>query len=57
MGFIPQVSTKTLYAYLTQKGREYILNGDKEDFQVAYFTFGGTTARARLDYFGSRRCP
>lgn len=38
MGFIPQVSTKTLYAYLTQKGREYILNGDKEDFQVAYFT-------------------
>jgi len=38
MGFIPQINTKTLYAYLTQKGREYILNRDKEDFQIAYFT-------------------
>jgi hypothetical protein len=38
MGFIPQISTKTLYAYLTPKGREYILEGDKQDFQVAYFT-------------------
>jgi hypothetical protein len=38
MGFIPQINTKTLYAYLTQKGREYILNGNKEDFQIAYFT-------------------
>jgi hypothetical protein len=38
MGFIPQINTKTLYAYLTPKGREYILDGNKEDFQVAYFT-------------------
>jgi hypothetical protein len=38
MGFIPQVSTKTLYAYLTPLGRQYILDGDKADFQVAYFT-------------------
>ena len=38
MGFIPQVSTKTLYAYLTPLGRQYILDGDKTDFQVAYFS-------------------
>ena len=38
MGFIPQVNTKTLYAYLTPKGREYILEGDKVDFQIAYFS-------------------
>lgn len=38
MGFIPQINTKTLYAYLTPKGREYILDGDKQDFQIAYFT-------------------
>jgi hypothetical protein len=38
MGFIPQVSTKTLYAYLTPLGRQYILDGNKEDFQVAYFS-------------------
>jgi len=38
MGFIPQINTKTLYAYLTPKGREYILYGNKEDFQIAYFT-------------------
>jgi hypothetical protein len=38
MGFIPQINTKTLYAYLTPKGREYILDGNKEDFQIAYFT-------------------
>ena len=38
MGFIPQINTKTLYAYLTPKGREYIVDGDKQDFQIAYFT-------------------
>jgi hypothetical protein len=38
MGFIPQVSTKTLYAYLTPLGRQFILDGDKEDFQVAFFS-------------------
>jgi hypothetical protein len=38
MGFIPQVNTKTLYAYLTPLGRQYILDGNKEDFQVAYFS-------------------
>ena len=38
MGFIPQINTKTLYAYLTPKGRQYILDGDKVDFQIAYFS-------------------
>jgi len=38
MGFIPQVSTKTLYAYLTPLGRQYILDGDREDFQIAFFS-------------------
>ena len=38
MAFIAQTNTKTLYAYLTPKGRQYILDGDKEDFQIAYFS-------------------
>jgi hypothetical protein len=38
MGFIPQTNTKTLYAYLTTLGRQYILDGDKEDFQVEFFS-------------------
>ena len=38
MGFIPQINTKTLYAYLTPKGRQYILDGDKVDFQVEFFS-------------------
>lgn len=38
MGFIPQTNTKTLYAYLTPKGRQYILDGNQEDFQVAFFS-------------------
>ena len=46
MGFIPQVSTKTLYAYLTPKGREYILEGDKVDFQIAYFSLHDDEKRA-----------
>ena len=38
MGFIPTSTTKTLNAYLTQKGRYYILYGDTKDFQVSYFS-------------------
>lgn len=38
MGFIPQSNTKILYAYLTQLGRKYVLDGNKEDFQIEYFS-------------------
>jgi hypothetical protein len=38
MGFIASASTKTLTAYLTQKGREYILRGNKNDFNIKYFS-------------------
>ena len=38
MGFIPSSSTQTLSAYLTQQGRTYILKGNKQDFQVKYFS-------------------
>jgi hypothetical protein len=38
MGFIPSSSTQTLSAYLTYQGRQYILSGTKEQFQVKYFS-------------------
>lgn len=38
MGFLPSSSTQTLYAYLTQKGREYVFTGNKEQFQISQFT-------------------
>lgn len=38
MSFIPQSATKTLNAYLTQLGRKFILDGNKEDFQIEYFS-------------------
>lgn len=38
MGFIPSASTTTLTAYLTQKGREYILRGNKTDFNIKFFS-------------------
>lgn len=36
MGFIPN-SNKTLTAYYTQKGREYIVSGDKDGFSIKHF--------------------
>jgi hypothetical protein len=38
MGFIPSASTKTLTAYLTQIGRQYILTGNKNDFNIKFFS-------------------
>ena len=38
MGFIASSTTQTLSAYLTQKGREYILKGSKAQFTVKYFS-------------------
>jgi hypothetical protein len=38
MAFLPSSSTKTLYAYLTQKGREYVLSGDKTQFAISQFS-------------------
>lgn len=38
MAFIASSSTKTLYAYLTQKGREYVLTGNKAQFAITQFS-------------------
>jgi hypothetical protein len=38
MGFIPSSTTQTLSAYLTQKGREYVLSGLKTDFTITQFS-------------------
>jgi hypothetical protein len=38
MAFLPTSTTQTLYAYLTQKGREYVFTGNKEQFQITQFT-------------------
>jgi hypothetical protein len=38
MGFLPSASTKTLTAYLTQKGRQYILTGNRTDFNIKFFS-------------------
>lgn len=39
MGFIPN-SSRNLTAYLTQKGREYLVAGDKDGFTIKYFALG-----------------
>jgi len=38
MGYLPSSSTKTLYAYLTQKGRYNLLFENADKFKVAYFS-------------------
>lgn len=41
MGFItPQSNKITLMAFLTQKGREYLVNGQPDDFKPRYFSLG-----------------
>lgn len=37
MGYVPSTPTITLQAYLTQKGREYLINGTDEQVNIAYF--------------------
>lgn len=39
MGYIPD-SNRTLTAYLTQKGREYVVSGDRDGFTIKYFSLG-----------------
>jgi len=38
MGFIAENNTIQIKTYLTQLGRKYILDGNKEDFQIEFFT-------------------
>jgi hypothetical protein len=38
MGFLPSSSTIQLYAYITQYGREKILNGDEYEFKITHFS-------------------
>jgi PKD repeat protein len=38
MGYVPSSDTQTLYAYLTQKGRQNLLFGDKTAFTATYFS-------------------
>lgn len=37
MGYVPSTPTITLQAYLTQKGREYFINGTEEQINILYF--------------------
>lgn len=39
MGFIQDTTTTSLRAYLTQIGRKYLVDGNKIDFQIKYFSF------------------
>jgi hypothetical protein len=38
MGFIKQSNTKTVSAYLTPLGRKYVLDGDREEFEIKFFS-------------------
>ncbi len=38
MGFVLTSSTQTLYAYLTQKGRNNLLFEDSDKFKITYFS-------------------
>ena len=38
MGFIQDTATTSLRAYLTQTGRKYLVDGNKTDFQIKYFS-------------------
>jgi hypothetical protein len=38
MGYVPSSTTQNLYAYLTQKGRQYLLFENAEKFQIKYFS-------------------
>jgi len=38
MGFVPSSSTIQLYAYITQYGRERILNGIESEFTITQFS-------------------
>jgi len=38
MGYLPSSSTQTLYAYLTQKGRYYLLFSSATESTVKYFS-------------------
>lgn len=44
MGYIPDSTTRTLTAYLTQKGREYLVAGDKDGMTIKYFALGDPDA-------------
>ena len=38
MGFVTSSSTIQLYVYITQYGRERILNGDEYEFRIKHFS-------------------
>jgi hypothetical protein len=38
MGFIHDTTTTSLRAYLTQTGRKYLVDGNKTDFQIKFFS-------------------
>jgi len=40
MGYVSSGNTETVVAYLTQTGRQLLLQGDKANFAVAFFALG-----------------
>jgi hypothetical protein len=51
MAFLPSSSTKTLYAYLTQKGREYVLSGNKAQFAITQFSLHDEDVNYQISKF------
>ncbi len=50
MGYIPSGDTSILSAYLTQRGRELLLNGTETDITAVYFALGDSDRNYRNDF-------
>lgn len=48
MSFITSASTITLSAYLTNKGRNFLVSGVKKDIEIAYFILGDSDTNYNL---------
>lgn len=48
MGFISSGDTTILSAYLTQRGRELLLNGTEDDIQAAFYALGDSDSNYKI---------
>lgn len=49
MGFISTGDTTILNAYYTQKGRNLLLNGTEQDYNISYFALGDSDANYKIN--------
>lgn len=49
MGFISSGSTVITTAYLTQRGRELLIKGNKSDFKIKYFALGDSDTNYNIE--------